>query len=294
MGAVLQQRVNNALQPFAFFSWKLNTVQQKYSAYDREMLAVYEAVKQFRHMLEARHFIVTDHKPITYAFQQKLDKCSPRQFNHLDFVAQFKTDLVHISGQDNVVADAFSHFESITAAASPDALAASREDDGELRARLASDTTLRLEKQQIPGTAVSIYCDTSSGNPRPYVPGLLRLQVFQSVHDLSHRDTKATAGLVAKRFVWSSVQNDCRIWARSCQACQRSKVSRHTVTPVGDFALPARPRRPRGASPNNGRLQVLRSTVSHAFQKQFHSRTSQPKPWHAPSLPAGYPVSVAR
>jgi hypothetical protein len=72
----------------AFFSKKLNPAQQKYSAYDRELLAVYEAVKHFRHMLEARQFIIfTYHKPITYAFQQKRDKCSPRQFNRLDFIA---------------------------------------------------------------------------------------------------------------------------------------------------------------------------------------------------------------
>jgi hypothetical protein len=68
MGAVLQQRVDNAWLPLAFFS-KLNPAQQKYSAYDRELLAVCEAVKHFHHMLEARHFIIfTDHKPITYAF----------------------------------------------------------------------------------------------------------------------------------------------------------------------------------------------------------------------------------
>jgi cleavage and polyadenylation specificity factor subunit 1 len=68
------------------------------------LLAIYEAVKHFCHMLEARHFtIFTNHKPITYTFQQKRDKCSPRQFNHLDFVAQFTTDIKHISGQDNVV-----------------------------------------------------------------------------------------------------------------------------------------------------------------------------------------------
>jgi hypothetical protein len=71
LGAVLQQRVKNAWQPVAFFSKKLNPVQQKYNAYDRELLAV----KHFRHTLEARHFtIFTDHKPITYAFQQKRDK----------------------------------------------------------------------------------------------------------------------------------------------------------------------------------------------------------------------------
>jgi cleavage and polyadenylation specificity factor subunit 1 len=63
--------------------------------------------------------------------------------------------------------------------------------------------------------------------------------VFQSVQDLSHPGTKATAKLVAQRFVWLGIQKECRIWARVCQACHRCKVSRHTVTPVGDFTLPA-------------------------------------------------------
>jgi hypothetical protein len=68
MSAVLQQRAKNASQPLAFFS-KNST---RPSTYNRELLAIYEAVKHFRHMLEARHFIIfTDHKPIIYAFQQK-------------------------------------------------------------------------------------------------------------------------------------------------------------------------------------------------------------------------------
>jgi hypothetical protein len=239
MGAVLQQGVDNAWQPLAFFSKKLNTAQQKYSAYDRELLAVYVAVKHFRHMPEARQFIIfTDHKPITYAFQQKRDKCSPRQFNHLDFIAQFTTDIRHISGQDNVVADVLSRVESLSAPPSHDALATSQDSDNELRALLASSTALRLERQQIPATTVSNYCDTSAGKPRPYVPASLRLQVFQSVHDLSHPGTKATAKLDA-RFVWPVMQKGCCARARVCQACQCFKVSRHTVTPVGEFTLQA-------------------------------------------------------
>jgi hypothetical protein len=75
MCAVLQQRVKNALKPLAL-SKKLNPAQKKYNAYDPELLAIYEAVEHFRHMLEARHFIIfTDHKPITYAFQQKRSRC---------------------------------------------------------------------------------------------------------------------------------------------------------------------------------------------------------------------------
>jgi cleavage and polyadenylation specificity factor subunit 1 len=150
--------------PLAFFSKKLSPAQQKYSAYDRELLGIYEAVKHFRHMLEVRHFtIFTDHKPITYAFQQNRDKCSPRQFNHLDFITQFTTDIRHISGQDNVVADALSRIESVTAPPSYETLAASQDADDELRSFLESTTALRLEKLPIPGTTVSIYCDTSAG-----------------------------------------------------------------------------------------------------------------------------------
>jgi cleavage and polyadenylation specificity factor subunit 1 len=52
MGAVLQQHVENAWQPLAFFFKTLNPAQQKYRAYDRELMAIYEAVKHFRHMLE--------------------------------------------------------------------------------------------------------------------------------------------------------------------------------------------------------------------------------------------------
>ena len=89
MGAVLQQRTKDSWQPLIFFfSKEMSTAQQKYNTYDRELLAIYEAVKHFRHMLEGRHFVIyTEHKPLTYAFSQKRDKCSPRQFNHLDFIS---------------------------------------------------------------------------------------------------------------------------------------------------------------------------------------------------------------
>jgi hypothetical protein len=84
-------------------------------------------------MLDARHFLnFMDHMTLTYAFQQKRDKCSPRQFNHLDFIAQFITDVRHISGQNNVVADTLFRVESITAPPFYDEIAVSRESDDEL------------------------------------------------------------------------------------------------------------------------------------------------------------------
>ena len=48
VGAALQQeRSPGSLQPLGFFSRKLNTAEQKYSAFDREFLAVYAAIRHF-------------------------------------------------------------------------------------------------------------------------------------------------------------------------------------------------------------------------------------------------------
>lgn len=87
IGAVLQQRNGGNWQPLAFFSRKLSPTQRKYSPYDRELLAIYESIKYFKHMVEARPFtIFTDHKPLTFAFRTRRDQCSPRQFRYLDFI----------------------------------------------------------------------------------------------------------------------------------------------------------------------------------------------------------------
>ena len=214
MGTVLQQRAQDGWQPLAFFSRKLNPAQQKYSAYDRELLAIYEAVRHFRHMLEARHFMIfTDRKPLIHVFHQRRDKRSPRQFNHLDFISQFTTDIRHISGQDNIVADALSRVEAITAPPTHDAIAAAQSGDAELQRLLRSDTALNLKKLQVPGTLAEFYCDTSTGKARPYIPASLQQQVFQSLHSLSHPGIKASAKLITQRFVWLNMQKDCRTWA---------------------------------------------------------------------------------
>ena len=72
-----------------------------------------------------------DHKPLTFAFQQKREKCSPNQFNNLDFISKFTMDIRHISSQGNIFTDALSQVEAITAPVTHDALAAAQDDDDE-------------------------------------------------------------------------------------------------------------------------------------------------------------------
>lgn len=242
LGAVLEQRKEEQPQPLAFLSKKLNSAQQKYSPYDKELLAIYTAVRHFRHMLEGRHFtIYTDHKPLTYAMAQNPLKSSPRQARHLEFISQFTTDIRHISGKDNIVADALSRINKISKQPIDfEELAKEQKEDEELRSIIKNkETALKLEKINIPSTQMYVYCDTSTKVNRPFVPKTMRRQIFNSLHGIAHPGTKATAKLITERYVWPGVQKESTTWARECVPCQRAKITRHNKTPIGEIGQPS-------------------------------------------------------
>uniref|UniRef100_A0A5S6Q7C4 RT_RNaseH_2 domain-containing protein n=1 Tax=Trichuris muris TaxID=70415 RepID=A0A5S6Q7C4_TRIMR len=79
-GAVLQQKVNGAWVPLSFFSQRFQPREVKYSAFGRELLAVYLAIRHFRYFLEGRQFtVLTDHKPLVQALQRGSGRHSPRE-----------------------------------------------------------------------------------------------------------------------------------------------------------------------------------------------------------------------
>lgn len=242
IGAVLQQLVRPGLwEPLAFFSRSLNPSQRKYSPYDRELLAIYDAIRHFRHMVEARRFVIyTDHKPLTFAFTSRRDNCSPRQFRYLDYISQFTTDIQYVSGKNNVVADALSRVEDISVAMDYQELAKAQNRDPELQKLLSDNfTALNLQTISVPGENYKIYCDLSTENVRPFVTYAFRRQVFDALHGLSHPGTKATVKLVTQRFVCPGIKRDCRQWATECTDCQINKISRHTNSPVSPFPTPS-------------------------------------------------------
>ncbi|GBM72644.1 hypothetical protein AVEN_117430-2-1, partial [Araneus ventricosus] len=194
---------------------KLNAAERKYSTYDRELLAIYSAIKFFRYFVEGRDFLVfTDHKPLTYAFKQNHEKNSPRQIRHLEFIGQFTRDLRYISGSANLVADTFSRIAAISIPESIDfdEKAVAQDSDVELRSLLESGSGLELKQLQLPSSQRLLYCDISTGNVRPYVPETFRRKVFEMLHGLSHPGVKATTNLVKQRFVWKSVNKDVQEW----------------------------------------------------------------------------------
>lgn len=248
VGAVMQQHRNGCWEPLAFFSKKLSPAETKYSAFVRELLAVYLAIKHFRYFVEGRQFtIYTDHKPLTMAIFTKTER-SPRQTRHLDFILQFTSNIEHIKGKENVVADALSRVSNHELAVLEPVhfdlnnLAQAQSTDDQLKSLLtnssrSSSSKYKLEKFSFPDC--ELFCETSTGKNRPFVPESLRRLVFDALHNLSHPSVRASRKLISDRYFWPGENKDVALWAKSCIPCQKAKVQRHTKSEFGTFNIPS-------------------------------------------------------
>ncbi|GFX06934.1 hypothetical protein TNCV_1202491 [Trichonephila clavipes] len=206
IGGALHQVVDSELQPLAFFSENL------------------------LHL-----------KSLTVPTTAKSDKCSPRQIRQLDFISQFTTNIVHIPGSDNIAADVLSRVSAITfpSQIDYDCIAETQQTDQELHTLIASGTSLELKKVTFPNSSTEIMCDLSTGTARPYIPKQHRQDVFSAMHNLSHPGIRRSVHLMKQRFVWPSISSDVAKWARHCLACQKSKIHRHTRSPLSSFQEPS-------------------------------------------------------
>ena len=243
VGAVLQQFVNGIWVPLAFFSKKLRPPERKYSAFDRELLALYLGIRHFRYFLEGRLFTAyTDHKPLTFCLSKTSEPWSGRQQRHLSYISEFTTDIRHVRGKDNSVADTLSRatIADVQLGIDYGALAAAQQQDAEIQAYRTATSSLQLEDIPFGTQGTTLLCDMSTGHARPIVPAGWKRRIFDLIHGLSHPSIRTTRKLVATKFVWKGLQKEVGIWAKQCIACQSSKIQTHIRAPLEKFSVPQR------------------------------------------------------
>lgn len=243
IGGVLQQIYNGISEPLAFYSKKLTPCESKYSTFDRELLAIYLNIKHFRYLLEGRIFIVyTDHKPLIFALTSKTER-SPRQTRHLEYISQFTSDIRHISGDTNIVADTLSRTFEVEEYKVTDlnikTLFEEQQRDKVLQ-EIISDKSkhLNLKFLKNDDLKINIWCECSSRTPRPYVPLNLRKTIFDKLHNIAHPGISATRKLITKRYFWPNMSKELNTWSKQCLNCQKSKIFIHTKSSVKKIDIP--------------------------------------------------------
>ena len=104
VGAVLSQDSHSV----SYFSEKLTNAKRRYSNYDRELFAVIQALKFWRHYLLYWNFtLYSDHEALQFLHSQK--KLSVRHGCWTEFLQEYTFSLRHRPGRDNKVVNALSH-----------------------------------------------------------------------------------------------------------------------------------------------------------------------------------------
>ena len=105
---------------------------------------------------------------------------------------------------------------------------------------ISREATTGLRFRKVKVGSQNLFVDISNGPARPFVPSAWRRRIFDVIHGLGHPGVQRTRDAIRAKFVWPNMNQEVSRWARECIPCQRSKITRHTTPPIGEFELPQR------------------------------------------------------
>jgi hypothetical protein len=225
IGAVIMQQGC----PIAYFSAALCPKNAAMSTYEKEALAIIEALKRWCHyFLGSKLIIKTDQQSLKYITEQRVAEGIQHKLMlkllEFDFTIEYK------KGQDNKVADALSHqFCKIFAisAATPTWIK-------EILDGYTNDSQIRSLLEQF------LIVAPAADSPYSLKAGVLRYHgqivvgnnttlhhnlflALQSSAVGGHSGTRATLYKIKKIFFWPGMKKDVETWVSQCPICQRSK-----------------------------------------------------------------------
>uniref|UniRef100_A0A0W0G4B7 Integrase catalytic domain-containing protein n=1 Tax=Moniliophthora roreri TaxID=221103 RepID=A0A0W0G4B7_MONRR len=266
-GTVLRQKgADGEWHPCGYLLKSLSPMERNYEIYNRELLAIYQALMEWRHYLMGGKFkvvILSDHKNLTYFHMaQKLNR---RQARWSLFLSEFNLGLVHILGKSITQADALSRRsneqddvdnDNEDTVVLPDRLFIKGIDLGmkeDIIERLGPDDFHKSALEQLLQQGMPPIKSTLSDwkieggllffQNRIYVLNDINLHrhVVQAIHEtpgVGHPGQWNTIEQVQRDFWWPGMAKFIRSFVDGCVVCQQSKINTHpTKTPIQPLQL---------------------------------------------------------
>ena len=253
VGAVIGQRFERKFRPVMYGSRHLTSAESRYSATERELLAIVWAAKRFNPYIYGRHAtFITDHQPLVTmrSLKEPMGRIG-RLFNKIQDIDY---DLVYQPGASNYTADLLSRptVEANSVELRVESCinwSVEQSLDSYLRAiktwvqSEARDTQLQVELPEgfrdewlkvldrlDVQNDVLVFSDngvTRTVVPTQVVPVILRVH-----HDLplaGHRDFEKTYATISSRYFWIKMHSDVKQYCSSCHLCQTKKHLNQSV-----------------------------------------------------------------
>ena len=265
-GILSQPGLNGELRPIAFHSRKMQPAECNYDIYDKELLAIVDSFKIWRHYLEGTPHpiqIFCDHKNLEYFNSTKI--LTRRQVRWSLVLNSYKYVFNFRPGKNNTKVDAFTRRhdfeEGGNAKASfeePQVLlrpiqvsplnAASEPSDVVTRVKAGydRDPTVKTllsylrnpDRRRPPEVNAQLKGMTLDGDGfllrhgLVYVPEdqALKTDILGQSHDhptAGHFGRFKTLELLSRNFYWPNISRFVKDYIRTCDLCQRSKPPRH-------------------------------------------------------------------
>nr|GEU50407.1 hypothetical protein [Tanacetum cinerariifolium] len=200
LGAVLMQKRH----PVSFFSIAISPRQSALSVYEKELLAIIMAVKQWHYYLITSPFVIrTDQRSLKHLLTQKVT--TPLQHKWLAKLMGYDYVIAYKKGRENVVADALSQVQGITLFTT-----AISQIEPLLLNRILDSQNNDVEENRM----------AVGGNAE------LREEIVKLCHESpmgGHSEVNATVQRVKGLFFWKGISKVVRRVIRDCDVCKWAK-----------------------------------------------------------------------
>lgn len=214
IGAILSQGEIGEDRPCCYSSRSLNDAERNYSTIEKEQLAMVWATNNYRPYVLGRKFtIVTDHKPLQWAF--KVKDATSRITRWRLKLEEYEYTIVYKAGKNNTNADALSripYHEMVCNVVST-------------RSKTKQDSQDDSQDKEL------------QPNAQPTVLNdLTEIQtVLKELHDSpigGHQGFKRTFNKIRALYSWKGMKKDIEKYIKQCETCQKNKEGYNPKQPM--------------------------------------------------------------
>lgn len=260
-GVISQTQSDGNIKPLGYFSKKLNPTESRYSATDKEALAVVLVCRHFHHYLWGSKFtILTDHQPLTSIFKKKTK--SARMNRWILEMREYHYEINYVQGKYNYVADQLSRPVRVIQrqptvtilGLTPEEFKTCQREEVKWREMAeylegGSIPTKKYHKTILAQFTVIdeilYYARETTDGMIQYtlvVPHNLKRKALTQAHETSgHLGQKKTIKKAEELFYWCNLKPDVTNFVKNCVTCQRCKGTTGLQQPFQELPSVGKP-----------------------------------------------------